>query len=405
MISPYASPTKYGWHSRSYTIGKELANRGHEVTVFAFLGNQYLRLLSKEQQGALANTTEIHEGVNFHWFQGFRAWPTHPVTRILNWKFYNQQFRKWLKEAPVEKPDTIVLSSPSLTPAFLLKEVKHRFPKARIVFEIRDIWPLSLQLLGNYSAKNPVMRWLARAEREAVVHSDAIIGLMPGVGQYFRQNFGDGVKGKEIAYIPHSVDFPIEEPQNVAPKQGEVPEYFIGYAGTIGKANDVQSLLSALKILNEQGIQPKTLIIGDGILRGTLATTIEGLHHVTYKSWMPRDLALEYLKHCAICYDGFLDIPLYDFGFSRLKWADYLLLKKPVLTSFGGNPYELPINDIGWRVAPESPKELAKTISHLYTEPLQQTILDKGNAGFRFLKAQRSTAVLINAYERAIFGQ
>ena len=404
MISPYASPTKYGWHSRSYTIGKELANRGHEVTVFAFLGNQYLRLLPENERLNLnlVNSIETHEGVRFHWFKGIDKRTTHPVVRILNWKFYNRQFRKWLRKGQQQPPDVVIVSSPSVTPGFLIKDVKRKFPAARIVFEVRDIWPLSLQQLGNYSSTNPVMKWLKKAECVAVNQSDAIVGLMPGIHNYLNDHFKGKVDRKIITYLPHSVEL---DESHTTKDSNTTDEYFLGYAGTIGKANDIKTLVEALKLLKKEGMYPKTLIIGDGILQEDLAHSINSLPHITYEAWMPREKVLTKLKHCTICYDGFLDIPLYDYGFSRLKWVDYMLLKKPVLASFGGSAYELPIREMGWCIEPESPKLLADTIAGLFANPSKLEIEKKGVLGFQFLKTQRSTPVLVNAYERAIFGE
>lgn len=400
MISPYASPTEYGWHSRTHTIAKELTNRGHQVTVFAFSGSQYLRLIDSHQKKLLAGSTEEHDGVAYRWFGGVNWNPTNPLIRLLNWKGFNRKVAHWIRQYKGEAPEAIVISSPTVTPALLIPELKHRFPLVRMVFEIRDIWPLSLELLGGYRPSHPVMRWLRKAESIAVETCDSIIGLMPGVADYLHQSFGEKISAKSMVYIPHTVEMEEKEPL-----LSNEDSYFLGYAGTLGKANDVGNLLDALHLLKAQGITPKTLIIGEGISESHFRRAIQPLDNVDYLPWAPREKVLSKLANCDVCFDGFLDIGLYQYGFSRLKWADYMMLGKPILASYSGQAYELPMDKIGWIVPASNPESLAQEIARIYKQSTHQDIAEKGRNGKHFLKTQRSTQVLVNAYERAIFGK
>jgi len=68
-------------------------------------------------------------------------------------------------------------SSPSIFSGFNAYRMAKRY-KARFVFEVRDIWPLSLAELKNVSKMHPIyvlMRWF---ERYAYKRTNTVIGIL-----------------------------------------------------------------------------------------------------------------------------------------------------------------------------------------------------------------------------------
>ena len=71
-----------------------------------------------------------------------------------------------------DKPDAILYSSPALVGFLGVKYLSNEYPDARLVFEVRDIWPLTLVELGGYSPKHPFIRLLQWIEDKAYRDSD-----------------------------------------------------------------------------------------------------------------------------------------------------------------------------------------------------------------------------------------
>ena len=58
---------------------------------------------------------------------------------------------------------------------------------AALVFELHDIWPLSLIELHGFSERHPLMRLIDRAESRAFEQSDGVVSLLPGLPRYLEE--------------------------------------------------------------------------------------------------------------------------------------------------------------------------------------------------------------------------
>ncbi len=392
MISPYASPSEYGWHSRTFIMSKYLVSRGHKVTVFSFTGSHYLRLKRGKE---IRNDSEIHEGVAFKWFNSVQFKNQTFPSRILNWWLFNKKFKNFLNSYTSEKPDAIVYSIPALHHLRIMPQTKELFPSAKHILEIRDIWPLSVQDLSKLSKGSLIVKRLKSAEKIGFEYADAVIALQPNIHAYIKTEYPN-YNSKNIHFIPHAY---VPEPENYFNNSNE---FEIGYAGTISRANNVETLIKALHILNDRfDFRPSTLIIGAGSALKQLKSISKGLN-VEFKNWMHRDKVLNELSGCKVCYDGFRDLGLYNFGFSRLKWVDYMLLKKPILAAYSGAKVDIDINEIGWQSKAEDPNALAVKLIQIFDLDNAHEIKQKGNAGFTFLKKHRHIDILGSKYEKII---
>ena len=55
------------------------------------------------------------------------------------------------------------------------------FFKTKLVFEVRDIWPLTLTEEGGFSSLNPLIIILRAIELVGYRFSDLVVGTMPGL--------------------------------------------------------------------------------------------------------------------------------------------------------------------------------------------------------------------------------
>ncbi|MCR2730922.1 glycosyltransferase WbuB, partial [Salmonella enterica] len=57
---------------------------------------------------------------------------------------------------------------------------------ARLIYDIRDLWPLTPILLGNYSQRHPFIRLLQAAEDYACRHADLVTAVPRNAEAYLR---------------------------------------------------------------------------------------------------------------------------------------------------------------------------------------------------------------------------
>jgi glycosyltransferase involved in cell wall biosynthesis len=316
----------------------------------------------------------------FYWVQGIATNKTNPFFRLTNWWLFNQYVKYFAKRSKVT-PKAVILSSPPLTIANLIQPLK-RTLQTKVLFEVRDLWPESLVELANYNPKHPLIQWLKNLEAKAYRQADYLIGIFPGFTRYLEDHFVE--VARKSTYIPQAFD----EVQGWA--DHEDFQYDIGYAGSLSRANDVMTLLMALQILAQRGIEPNAIIIGTGPKEEEVAQEAESLGNVTFiYQWLPHEKVLKYLRECCICYSGLRNLSLYDYGISPVKWLDYWMVKKPILAAFSGKAYSMPIEDFGWQVPAENPQALADQIQTILSLD-KETLETKGEQGYQYMLANHN---------------
>ena len=354
IINPYASPPAYGWPSRSFHIAKELKNRGHIVTVFSFTGSHYLHLKNDIKP---RKSPEQIEGINFVWLPSIRFFKDSLIIRWLNWYLFNFFFRNFINKNKCKAPVSVLFSIPSVHHLDLIKVLKNRYPSMRSTLEMRDLWPLSVSELSKKSNKHFFIRHLKKKEILAVKEIDRIVGLQPGIKEYIKRDHPYFSIDK-VHFIPHTID-------SVKLDKSEIVYDFI-YCGTLSRANDLDTFLDALIRLESEKVFFNVLIIGAGSSCMRLKKKADKLRNTQVKPWMQRSDVLQNISKAKVCVDGLLNLPMYQFGFSRLKWVDYMAMGKPILVSYSGSPIDVPIDKIGWQVPAENVDSMAIKIVEIF---------------------------------------
>src|SRR5690606_15382674 len=86
-------------------------------------------------------------------------------------------------------PNAVIVSSLSLLTIFNGVLLRRRY-KCRLIFEIRDIWPLTITEVGGFSRWNPLVFGLGLIEKWGYRSADAIVGTMPNLGEHVADVLG-----------------------------------------------------------------------------------------------------------------------------------------------------------------------------------------------------------------------
>ena len=146
------------------------------------------------------------------------------------------------------KPDVVIVSSMPIFPILSGYYLKKKFG-AKLLFEIRDIWPLTLEQLDNKSKNHPAVRFIGWFEKFGYRKADTIVSLLPYAHEHIESVAGKAVN---FQYIPNGID-PKEVGYEKIPTdlENQIPtdKFIIGYAGTISITNALDIFFECAKKL------------------------------------------------------------------------------------------------------------------------------------------------------------
>ena len=362
FINQYGSLPNTGIAGRPRHLSRELANLGHKVTLVSARWTHNTR---DAEAAYSAPEIELFEGFRFLRIPVIKYKHAHDKKRIVNW-FYFSARMLCIRKKILEKPDVIIYSSPSLI-GFLSAYILSKKYNAKLIFEVRDIWPLTPIKLGGFSNRNPFMIFLQWIEDFAYKKSDYLISNLEGVYHHINDR---GIKNDNFYWIPNGISLNDIDTSKSASKEilesiKEQP-FSLTYVGSIGLANSLDTLLDAVNLIKQNSFIHVN-IFGDGDFVEDLKSKSKslGLNNVHFWNQVPKNQIYSILKvsdACVICWKKAF---LYKYGVAANKIFDYLLSGKPIISAFSGE-YDL-INryEAGITVPAEDPYLLSEAILNL----------------------------------------
>lgn len=330
-LCKYASPEKYFFGTRHFYLGKEWAKEDHQVNIFTSNSNHLTESLPQFKSKSFR---ENIEGVNTIWLKGLKSKKSSGLWRILSWFHFEWQLLTVSKKR-IDKPEIIIVSSLSLLTVINGYIFSKRY-KAKLIFEVRDIWPLSAIELGKFSKHNPFIIFLSKIEKLGYRKAKAIVGTIPNLGLHVQEIIGSSEKcfcipqGISLDFYNKSKLLSEEYKEKFIPKN----KFIVAYTGTLNTNNPLETLIEAANILKDNN-QIHFLIVGKGDKKEKLLDLSENLSNVSFPPAVDKNQVNNLLSMVNVCYDSFSS-QLAKFGLSRNKWIDYMYAGKPIVCSYSG---------------------------------------------------------------------
>lgn len=360
----FVSPEEPG-HTRHFEMAKFLQSRGHELVIVASDLNYQTGQRTVARTGIFAE--QDFDGVRVLRSYIFPALHRSYVWRIVS--FFSFMFSSVWTALQVKDVDLVMGTTPPIFQAVSAWFVAwmRRVP---FLLEVRDLWPefgVSMGVL-----KNPVVialsRWLERFLYARATH---ILVNSPAYREYM---IGKGVPERKVTYIPYGTDVDMFNPgvdgSSIRAELGVQEEFVVLYAGALGQANDIDTLLRAAERLKvEEKI--RVVLFGDGKERARLQSEAErmGLRNVIFagvraKKDMPRVVA-----SADACLAILQDIPMFRTTYPN-KVFDYMAAGRATILVIDGVSRRL-IEESGGGVyvQPGDDESLAETVLGLSREP------------------------------------
>lgn len=372
IINQYASTPETALGGRHYYFAKSLAKLGYKVYL---VGAAFTHLLREPRIfNEQFQVDKIEENFNFVWVNMPAYADAHSKKRIANWFSFAWKITKLKNILP--KPDVILYSSPSLV-GYLGAEKLAKDLSVPLAFEVRDIWPLTLCELGGYSEKHPFIRFLQWIEDRAYKNADYILSNLKNSYEHMQSR---GMKPEKFTWVPNG--FLKEEVEGALPLSkltlDQLPKdkFIIGYAGTLGIANALDSFIQAANELKDYS-ELAFVLVGHGKLKQNLQQQVKdlNLNNIYFVDAIPKRQVQSLLKVFDVCYIGLTKDPLFRFGVSPNKLFDYLYAGKPILYAIDSGKYT-PVSDAqaGIQIEPENVQQIVQAILKLYNMSSEERI-------------------------------
>lgn len=397
-ISKYVGmPDASSAGGRGYLLMRELARRGIASVVVTSDSNQLTRVPVLEQPYVFTES----DGVQMCWVRTLKYQVAKSARRILSWVDF--EWRVWrMPHQHLPRPDVIVVSSLSLLTVLNGFWLRWRY-RARLVVEIRDIWPLTIVEEGGFSPRNPMVLGLGLIEKLAYRHADAIVGTMPNLQEHVAEVLGEA---RPVACVPMGVDerllTEVEPlPADYATEHIPAGKFVIGYAGTIGITNALDTFLECARRLKDSP-ELHFLLVGEGDLRERYKRDYSDVTNLSIAPRVPKRMVQSVLARCHLLYFSVHPSRVWRYGQSLNKVIDYMLSGKPIVASYTGYPSMINEAACGGYVPAGDIDALQTEILRLAAMPPEQ-LEAMGARGRAWLLEHRSYDVLASDFLKVLF--
>lgn len=367
-MNPYAGSLEYGMQLRPYYLAREWVKQGHEVIMVAA---SYSHLRTRQP----AVNTELNEeeidGIRYLWLRT-PAYEGNGLSRVRNMLSYAWSLLRWQQQlAQRYQPDVVIASSPHPFCIYGARRIAVR-TGATLIFEVRDLWPLTLIELGNKSPRHPFIMLMQAAENYAYRVSDRVVSLLPKADTYMMKH---GMEPHKFFHIPNGIDtkewqevfegrLPQEHRQTI--EQFRQKGYFlIGYTGAHGLADALDYFIEAGRLLKDQPVA--FLLVGQGPEKETLQKQAERnqLRNVCFLPSIPKSAIPAFLEQMDALYIGWKKEPIYQYGISPNKLFDYFMAAKPVIHGIEDKQNLVATCEAGLTIVPEDSQAIVEAIRRL----------------------------------------
>jgi glycosyltransferase involved in cell wall biosynthesis len=360
----FVSPDEPG-HTRHFEMAKFLQSHRHELVIVASDLNYQTGQRTVVRTGMF--TEQDVDGVRV-----LRSYIYPALHRSYFWRvisFFSFMFSSTWAALQVKDVDLVLGTTPPIfqaVSAWLVAWIRRK----PFLLEVRDLWPefgVSMGVL-----RNPVVitlaRWLEKFLYRRATH---ILVNSPAYKEYMT---GRGMPENKVTCIPYGTDVdmfnPDVEGSSIRAGLGLQDKFVVLYAGALGQANDIDTILRAAQRLKQYD-KICFVLFGDGKERPRLEAEAERmkLNNIIFAGVRPKKEMPRVVASADVCLAILQDIPMFRTTYPN-KVFDYMAAgRATVLVIDGVSRRLIELSDGGVFVQPGDDTMLAEKILELVQDP------------------------------------
>ena len=300
------------------------------------------------------------------------------------------------------KPDVIYAYHPPLTTG-LAAAVIGGVKRVPFVLDIMDMWPDTITATGMLSNQK-LLKIIDKSCRYLYKIADAISVVSSG----FRSLLIDrDVPAEKIRVIYNWTDETAHSPRpynpDLARSLGLYGKFVVMFAGTLGKAQALDAVLEAARIVGRTSSDVLFAFVGDGVEANRLKSEVTGRNDEFFNiSFLPRQ-PMSTMGDILSCADVLLvhlkDDPLFRITIPS-KMQSYMAVGKPIIMGVKGEAADLVRKaNAGICCCPEDPADIARAVLH-FRNMNKENRLQLGQNGRLFYQKELSFNAGVTAFEK-----
>jgi glycosyltransferase involved in cell wall biosynthesis len=385
--------------NRLYPMVRQLVNEGHEVAVATGMPNYPRGVVFPEYQGK-RTIREEKDGYTIFRQSCYTA-PRNQskVSQLRNYlSFIPAALRAGFRAGAV---DIIFVTSPPLfsaVPAILLA----KFRRAKLVLDIRDLWPDELITYGGFRESSVPVRVIRAIERWAYRNADCVAATTTAITDAIVKR---GVSREKTLLLPNGADLelfgPLPRENKIAKEYDFRDRFVVMYSGLFGIKHSLEVLLEAASILRDRK-DIVFFLLGNGARKDALIKQAQGLglENVIFGDERIVSDVPSLIARADVCFAAVRPEP-YPKKVISVKVFEYLACEKPVVGALSGESARiLDESGGGIVVAPGDAHATADAILSLYNDPERRTAM--GRTGRIYVDQHYSRSVWAMRLERRL---
>jgi glycosyltransferase involved in cell wall biosynthesis len=364
----FVSPEEPG-HTRHFEMAQFLRKHGHELVIVGSDINYQTGRQTTKRRRVFENVEQNIDGIRI-----LRAYVYPSLHRSYFWRivsFFSFMFSSVWTALQVRDVDLVMGTTPPIFQAVSawVVSIVRRKP---FLLEVRDLWPEFGVGMG--VLKNPIIIALARwLENFLYGRATHILVNSPAYRTYLLEK---GLPGAKVTFIPYGTDVEMFHPDvdgtAIRRKLGVDEKFVVLYAGAMGAANDIYTILRAAERLqNESKIH--FVLFGDGKERGNIEAEVrrKNLGNVLIAGVYPKREMPFVLASSDVCLAILQNIVMFRTTYPN-KVFDYMAAGRATILVIDGVIREvIETSKGGVFVEPGDDEQLAKTVLELSRDPEQ----------------------------------
>lgn len=368
LINHYAGSVYHGMEFRPYYLSREWVKMGHEVTVVA-ASFSHLRQKNIEMQEEIKE--EYIDGIRYVWLKT-PAYSGNGIVRIKNILSFLHKLYKYEKQIINDiAPDAVIASSTYPLDSYPANRMAKKY-KAKFVFELHDLWPMSPMVLGNMSKWHPFIMVMQKAEDYWCRNAALVVSLLPDA---YKHLVTRGMQMEKYVVISNGIspdewsdkerNLP-EEHIDVLRKLKEAGKFLVGYLGGHAVSNGLNFLLEAAEILKDHS-DIHFVLVGKGAEKDDLVNRSQtmNLNNITFLPAIPKASVPGLLRKMDVLVFGYVKTPLGKYGSSENKFFDYMMSGRPLIKSSDISNDMIKEANCGYSLPPGDVNGFAEKITHM----------------------------------------
>jgi len=360
--------------ARAVELSRHWASFGHKVSVLTGFPNHPTGVVPEEWRPRLRQLT-YHERLDD--IDVFRTWLWPLPNRKAHERMRNYAsffFSAALRGLTLPRPDVVIATSPQLLVGLAgwWLAFARQIP---FVFEVRDLWPESLAAVGVGNEDSILHQMLAGVARFLYERSNQIVVVTTPFRDHLINRWR--VPAARIVVVENGVETDLFAPQATSAdatlrrRLGAEGKFLVCYAGTMGMAHGLETLLASADELQKRDPNVMFLLIGEGAEKERIQALAQSraLANVRFLDQQSRETIPAFLSASDACVVLLKNTEIFKTVIPT-KMLEFMSCARPVIVAVKGQARQIILDaEGGIAISPENSQELTTAILDLASNP------------------------------------